>query len=64
MRIRFTKCHGSGNDFPLIDGRALSLDEAQWAQVARALNESANARSGEGAFNPAAAAALSGWKEP
>ncbi|KAK0330106.1 hypothetical protein LTR94_034141, partial [Friedmanniomyces endolithicus] len=48
MRIRFTKCHGSGNDFPLIDGRALSLDEAQWAQVARALADPAGPVGGDG----------------
>jgi hypothetical protein len=49
---------------PLLAGLRARQDTSRTAQVARALNESANARSGEGAFNPAAAAALSGWKEP
>lgn len=48
MRIRFIKCHGSGNDFPLVDGRALSLDEGQWAQVARALADPAGPVGGDG----------------
>ena len=38
MRLSFIKCHGSGNDFPLIDARALTLSEAEWASVARALS--------------------------
>ena len=37
MRLAFTKCHGSGNDFPRIDARALARDDAEWARVARAL---------------------------
>ncbi len=37
MRFDLIKCHGSGNDFPLIDARALSLGDADWARVARAL---------------------------
>ncbi len=41
MRFDITKCHGSGNDFPLIDARALSLGDAEWAVVARALADRA-----------------------
>lgn len=37
MRFAFTKCHGSGNDFPLIDAREIALSDAQWSAVARAL---------------------------
>jgi hypothetical protein len=35
MQFDILKCHGSGNDFPLIDARAIDLDDADWAQVAR-----------------------------
>jgi diaminopimelate epimerase len=48
MRLRFIKCHGSGNDFPLIDGRALALDEAAWSAVARALADRAGPVGGDG----------------
>ena len=37
MRIEFIKCHGSGNDFPMIDARAIRLSDAQWGTVARVL---------------------------
>ncbi|RZM10707.1 MAG: diaminopimelate epimerase, partial [Sphingomonas sp.] len=37
MRFDLIKCHGSGNDFPLIDARASALGDAAWAAVARAL---------------------------
>ncbi|MBN2972950.1 diaminopimelate epimerase [Roseomonas aeriglobus] len=37
MRFAFTKCHGSGNDFPLIDARVIDLSDAEWARVAIAL---------------------------
>lgn len=37
MRIAFIKCHGSGNDFALIDARALALSDAEWGRIARAL---------------------------
>lgn len=48
MRIAFTKCHGSGNDFPLIDGRALAFDDATWAGVARALADRDGPVGGDG----------------
>ncbi|UZK64956.1 diaminopimelate epimerase [Sphingomonas sp. M1-B02] len=48
MRIALTKCHGSGNDFPLIDARALSLSDAEWAGVARALADRDGPVGGDG----------------
>lgn len=41
MRVSFVKCHGSGNDFPLIDARGLRLSDAEWAALARALADRA-----------------------
>lgn len=37
MRLTFTKCHGSGNDFALFDARALALSDAEWGRIARTL---------------------------
>ena len=34
MRVQFTKCHGSGNDFVLVDGRGV---EGDWTDAARVL---------------------------
>lgn len=48
MRLDFVKCHGSGNDFPLVDARALSLDDASWAAVARALADRTGPVGGDG----------------
>ncbi|MDP1028089.1 diaminopimelate epimerase [Sphingomonas sp. KR1UV-12] len=48
MRLSFVKCHGSGNDFPLIDARTLSLDDMAWAGVARALADRAGPVGGDG----------------
>ncbi len=48
MRLSIVKCHGSGNDFPLIDARGLSLDDAAWAGVARALADRAGPVGGDG----------------
>lgn len=48
MRFDFIKCHGSGNDFPLIDARAIALDDAQWASVARALADRRGPVGGDG----------------
>ena len=48
MRVRFVKCHGSGNDFPLIDGGALDLSDSEWAAVARALADRAGPVGGDG----------------
>ncbi|VVT00271.1 Diaminopimelate epimerase [Sphingomonas sp. EC-HK361] len=48
MRLRIIKCHGSGNDFPLIDARRLALDDATWAGVARALADRRGPVGGDG----------------
>jgi diaminopimelate epimerase len=48
MRLSFITCHGSGNDFPLIDARALTLDDAGWARIARALADRAGPVGGDG----------------
>lgn len=48
MRFSFIKCHGSGNDFPMIDARAIDLADAQWAQVARALADRRGPVGGDG----------------
>lgn len=48
MRIPFTKCHGSGNDFPLIDARRLDLSDLEWAAVARKLADRAGPVGGDG----------------
>lgn len=48
MQFDFIKCHGSGNDFPLIDARALALSDAQWAGVARALADRDGPVGGDG----------------
>lgn len=37
MRLAFTKCHGSGNDFALIDVRSLDLSDTEWGRIARTL---------------------------
>jgi len=41
MRFRITKCHGSGNDFPLIDARGMAEPACGWPVVARALADRA-----------------------
>lgn len=48
MRLAFIKCHGSGNDFPLIDARALALSDPEWAGVARALADRDGPVGGDG----------------
>jgi diaminopimelate epimerase len=48
MRFEITKCHGSGNDFPLIDARALALGDAEWRAVACALANRAGPVGGDG----------------
>lgn len=48
MRFDFIKGHGSGNDFPLIDGRGIVLDAAGWSQVAVALADRAGTVGGDG----------------
>ncbi|WP_294198759.1 diaminopimelate epimerase [uncultured Sphingomonas sp.] len=48
MECRFIKCHGSGNDFPLIDARTLDLSDDDWARLARALADRAGPVGGDG----------------
>lgn len=48
MQIDFIKCHGSGNDFPLVDARGLSLSEPEWATLARALADREGSVGGDG----------------
>lgn len=48
MRFEIVKCHGSGNDFAMIDARAIDLADEIWAQVARALADRRGAVGGDG----------------
>lgn len=48
MQIAFIKCHGSGNDFPLIDARSLTLSDSDWAGIARALADRDGPVGGDG----------------
>lgn len=48
MKLSFVKCHGSGNDFPLIDARSIVLGDAQWARVAKALSDRRGPVGGDG----------------
>ncbi|MDX5982671.1 diaminopimelate epimerase [Sphingomonas echinoides] len=48
MQIDFIKCHGSGNDFPLVDARALTLDDESWARIAVALADREGSVGGDG----------------
>ncbi len=41
MELNFLKCHGSGNDFALLDARAIDLDDASWGRIARTLSDRA-----------------------
>ena len=48
MRFDIIKCHGSGNDFPLIDARASALGDAAWTAVAQALADRDGPVGGDG----------------
>ncbi len=48
MLFTLLKCHGSGNDFPLIDARNVLLSEPDWARVAIALADRAGSVGGDG----------------
>ncbi|HEX8485413.1 diaminopimelate epimerase [Sphingomonas sp.] len=48
MRFDFVHCHGSGNDFPLIDARGIALRDEDWAIVARALADRRGPVGGDG----------------
>jgi len=48
MRLPIVKCHGSGNDFPMIDARGAAVDPARWPGIARALADRAGPVGGDG----------------
>jgi diaminopimelate epimerase len=48
MRLSFVKCHGSGNDFPMIDARSIDLADQAWAGIARALADRRGPVGGDG----------------
>ncbi len=48
MRFAITHCHGSGNDFPLIDARGLDVPREVWPVVARALADRGGPVGGDG----------------
>ena len=48
MQIAFIKCHGSGNDFPLIDARGIRLSDGEWATLARLLADREGPVGGDG----------------
>jgi diaminopimelate epimerase len=48
MRLALIKCHGSGNDFPLVDARGLAVAEDAWPGVARALADRRGPVGGDG----------------
>ena len=48
MRIDFIKCHGSGNDFALVDARGVERSDAEWGAIARALADRRGAVGSDG----------------
>jgi diaminopimelate epimerase len=48
MQIAFVKCHGSGNDFPLVDARDLALPDDAWMRLARGLADRNGPVGGDG----------------
>ena len=48
MRIGIVKGHGSGNDFPMVDGRIVTMTDDYWAGVAVALADRAGPVGGDG----------------
>lgn len=48
MQIPFVKCHGSGNDFPLVDARGLALAERDRQVLARVMADRAGPIGGDG----------------
>lgn len=48
MRIDFIKCHGSGNDFALVDARGVERDDAEWGLIARAIADRRGAVGSDG----------------
>ena len=48
MRLSLTKCHGSGNDFPMLDASTVRFDDDVWAAVAVTLADRAGPVGGDG----------------
>jgi diaminopimelate epimerase len=48
MQIAFIKCHGSGNDFPLVDARHVARSDADWSAIARLLADRNGPVGGDG----------------
>ena len=48
MRLSLIKCHGSGNDFPLLDARVPGWGDRVWSAVATALADRAGPVGGDG----------------
>jgi diaminopimelate epimerase len=48
MRVEFIKCHGSGNDFALVDARGVERDDDGWSVIARALADRRGAVGSDG----------------
>ena len=48
MNLRLLKCHGAGNDFPLVDARSLDLGADRWSLVARLLSDRSGPVGGDG----------------
>ncbi|WP_375402067.1 diaminopimelate epimerase [uncultured Sphingomonas sp.] len=48
MRLAVTKCHGTGNDFALVDARGSAVSDADWSAAARALSDRAGPVGGDG----------------
>ncbi len=48
MRLPLIKCHGSGNDFPLLDARGVRFDDDVWEAAAVALADRAGPVGGDG----------------
>ena len=48
MQLPLIKCHGSGNDFPLIDARAVRFDDVAWAAAAVTLADRTGPVGGDG----------------
>jgi diaminopimelate epimerase len=48
MKLPIVKCHGSGNDFPMIDARGAAIDPARWPGIARVLADRAGPVGGDG----------------
>lgn len=47
-RVDFVWGHGSGNGFPVVDGRGQALDDGTWATIARALSDRRGPVGGDG----------------